>query len=120
MVETRILVAFEDEYRAFREAIAEALRVLRPGDEVEAADLATIGERVARFDPHMVVASFPNAFEPGGREAWVELSPNPDRPSKVCVGGRRSGAFNPSVEDLVSVAEEAEKLVWEGRPLRAC
>ena len=116
----RILVAFEDEYLAFRDAIAEALRVLRPGDEVEATDLATIGERVARFDPHMVVAGFPNAFDPGGREAWVELSPDPDRPSKVCVGGRRTEVPNPSVEDLVSVAEEAEKLVREGRPSRAC
>ena len=86
-VEIRILVAFDDEYRAFREAIAQALRVLRPGDEVEAADLGSIDERVARFDPHMVIASLPNAFDPGGRVAWVELSLNPEKPSRVCVGG---------------------------------
>lgn len=65
----RILVAFEDEYRAFRDAIAEALQILHPGDEVEAAELGAIEERMAVFDPRMAVASVPNAFGPGGREA---------------------------------------------------
>ncbi len=116
----RILVAFEDEYRAFRDAIALVLRTLRPGDEVEAAGLWVIGERLARFDPHLVIASVPNAFDPGGRAAWVELSPDPDRPSKVCVGGRHSEASNPSMEDLVSVAEEAEGLLRHERRPRLC
>ncbi|QIN79653.1 hypothetical protein GBA65_15215 [Rubrobacter marinus] len=119
-VEIRILVAFEDEYRAFRDTIAEALRVLRPGDEVEAAGLGAIGNRVARFDPHLVIASVPNAFDPGGRVAWVELSPDPEMPSEVCVGGRRREAANPSVEDLVFVAEETEGLIGEERNPRAC
>jgi hypothetical protein len=116
----RILVAFEDEYRSFGDAIADAFRLLRPGDEVEDADLGALGERVARFDPHLVITSLPNAFDPGGRAAWVELSPDPERPSKVCVGGRRSEALNPSVQDLVSVAKEAEGLVRDGRGPRAC
>ena len=107
----RILVAFEDEYLAFRDVIADALRTLRPGDEVEATGLETLGERVADFDPHLVVASLPNAFDPEGRAAWVVLSPDPDRPSRVCVGGRNSEASNPSMEDLLAVAEEAEGLI---------
>lgn len=116
----RILVAFEDEYRAFRDAISDALKVLRPGDEVEAAGLAALGERVAPFDPHMVVASVPNVFDPGGREAWVELSPEPGLPSRVCVGGRRRVVLNPSIGDLVSFAEETEALVRDQQRFRAC
>lgn len=54
----RILVAFEEDYRAFRDTIANALRLLRPGDEVEAAYLnypkATFDGRTARGEvpPH--------------------------------------------------------------------
>ena len=116
----RILVAFDDEYRAFREAIAGALSALRPGDEVEAAELGAIGERVAAFDPHLVISSLSGALDPAGRTAWVELSPEPDRPSRVCVGGRRSEARNPSISDLVAVAEEAEGLIEDERRFRAC
>ncbi|QIN80146.1 hypothetical protein GBA65_18295 [Rubrobacter marinus] len=116
----RILVAFEDEYRAFRDAIAGAFRLLRPADEVETAELGTLRERVARFDPHLVVTGLPNAFGSGGRVAWVQLSPDPNRPSSVCVGGRRWEAANPSMEDLVSVTEEAEGLIGDERSPRAC
>lgn len=116
----RILVAFEDEYRAFRDAISDAFVVLRPQDEVEAAGLGAIGEKIARFDPHLVIASVPNVVDPGRRVAWVELSPEPGLPSRVCVGGRRWEAFNPSMEDLVSVAEEAEGLIRDEQRFRAC
>ncbi|QIN78748.1 hypothetical protein GBA65_09690 [Rubrobacter marinus] len=117
MVEMRILVAFDDEYRAFREAISGALSALRPEDEVEAAALPAIGDKVAAFDPHLVIASLPGAFGTGA--AWVELSPEPDRPSRVCVGGRRSEAYNPSMDDLVAVAEEAEGLIGDERRSRS-
>ena len=116
----RILVAFEDKYRIFRHAIADALRASRPGDEVEDSALASLAERVARFDPHLVIASAPSAADPAGRLAWVELSPEPDRTSRVCVGGRRSEASNPSMEDLLSVASEAEGLIGDERRPRAC
>ena len=120
LVEMRILVAFEDDYRVFGDAIADALGALRPGDEVEAAELGALGERVARFDPHLVVASLPNAVDAGGRVAWVELSPDPDRTSRVCVGGRGYEAVNPSLEDLLSIAGEVDELVRDERRLRAC
>ena len=115
----RILVAFEDKYRIFRHAIADALRASRPGDEEEDSALASLAERVARFDPHLVIASAPSA-DPAGRLAWVELSPEPGRTSRVCVGGRRSEASNPSMEDLLSVASEAEGLIGDERRPRAC
>lgn len=116
----RVLISFEEEYRSFRDTIAEAFRALRPGDEVEVSGLGTLGEEVTCFKPHLVIASLPNAFDPDGQVAWVQLSPDPDRPSKVCVGGRHSQALNPSMQDLLSVAGEAEALIGDGYHPRPC
>ncbi len=77
LVKIHILVAFKDEYRSFRDAIAVTFRTLRPGDEVEAAALGALGERVARFDPHLVIASLPNAVDPWGRGAVGGALPGP-------------------------------------------
>jgi hypothetical protein len=49
--ETRVLIAFEDEYRTYREFMASAVRTHRPHIEVVAAGLGGRGEEVARFDP---------------------------------------------------------------------
>jgi hypothetical protein len=46
MVEIRILVALEDDYRAYRETIASALRILRPGAEVATSGPDTLEEEV--------------------------------------------------------------------------
>lgn len=116
----RILVAFEDEYRGLRELIAFAFRGARPGDEVEAVPLGALREGVARFDPHLVISSVPNAGDPVRTVAWVQLSPDPDFPSGVCVGGRRWEAPNPSLKSLLSFAEEAEGLVRNEGRSRAC
>lgn len=120
MVEMRVLVAFEDDYRGLRELVAFAFRATRPRDEVETIDPGALAESVARFDPHLVISSVPNVVDPGGRAAWVELSPDPERPSKVCVGGRHSEPLNPSLADLLSIAQESEKLIGDERRPRAC
>lgn len=119
LVEMRVLVAFEDEYRGLRESIAFVFGAVRPGDELEVADLGTLRRRAAGFDPHLVIASIPNVVAPGGMAAWVALSPDPHRPSRVCVGGRQWQVLNPSMEDLLSIAEEAEGLVRDERHFRA-
>jgi F420-dependent methylenetetrahydromethanopterin dehydrogenase len=103
------LVAFEDEYRAYREAIAAAIRVLRPRAQVESAGLDALAQEVERLDPHLVVCSRPNTVEPGSRPAWVELPTDPTRPARVCVGGRYSERTNPTLEVLVGVVDEVEE-----------
>ena len=108
---TQILIAFEDEYRIYRDTIAAAIRILCPRAEVETAGLDEIGERIARFDPHVVVCSRPNTVDQGGRLAWVQLPMNPTRPTKVCAGGRYSELTNPTLEVLLRVIEETERLV---------
>lgn len=61
-----------------------------------------------------------NSVDPGGRRAWVELSVDLLRPTKICVGGCRSERTNPSVEMLLTVVDEVERVVAEGDDPRGC
>jgi hypothetical protein len=61
VTKTRVLIAFEDEYRTYTEFMASAVRVYRSHIEVVAAGLGVLGEEVARFDPHLVICSQPNS-----------------------------------------------------------
>jgi hypothetical protein len=119
-IEIRVLVALEDDYRAYREVITAGIQILRPHAEVETASLEALGERIERFDPHLVVCSLPNAVDPGGRLAWVELSVDPLQPSKICVGGRYSERTNPTLDVLLAVIDEVEELVQTNTDLRGC
>ena len=113
-------MAFEDVYRSYQGVIAAAIRVLRPHAEVETTTLEALGEVVERFDPELVICSRPNTVDPGGRIAWVELSLETTRPSKICVGGRRSEPTNPTLEALLEVIDEVEKLTQTNDHLRRC
>jgi hypothetical protein len=43
----RVLVAFEDGYRVYRDAIARSIRLHRPRVEVTVTDLVRLGDEVA-------------------------------------------------------------------------
>ncbi len=107
----RILVAFEEDYRAYRDVIAAGISILRPHLEVETASLAALGERIARFAPELVICGGQEAAHLGGWPAWVELSVNPLQPAKVWVVGRYSERSNPTVEELLAVIDEVEELI---------
>ena len=47
-------------------------------------------------------------------------SEDPDGPSEVCVAGRRRGARNPGMEELLAVIDETEGLVRTGGRLGGC
>ncbi len=113
MVAARILVAFEDEYLAYREVIAAAIRVLRPGAQVHSANLDALAQAVERLDPHVVICSWPNTVDPGRRPAWVVLPTDPIQPARICVGGRYSERANPTVEVLLEIIDEVEKQLTE-------
>jgi hypothetical protein len=87
---------------------------------VETAILDTLGEAVERFDPELVICSRPNFVDPGGRIAWVELSIDSTRASKVCVGGRYSESTNPTLEVLLTVIDEVEELIQTNDNHRNC
>jgi hypothetical protein len=110
LVEIRILVAVEDDYRAYRDVIATGIRVLRPHAEVDTTDLDALEEEVKRFKPEVVVCSRPDAADPNDGPTWIELSLDPLRPSKIRMGDRRWELTNPTVDVLLHVVDEAEKL----------
>jgi hypothetical protein len=99
-------VAFEDNYRTYRETIAAVLRVLRPDAEVESIALEALKEELERFDPQVVICSGHKDVESGGTRTWIELSVDPTQPTKICVGGSYLERTNPTVEELLEVIDE--------------
>ena len=116
----RILISYEDSYHVHSDTLERVLRGLRPDAEVTACRLSVIAEQVESFNPHLVVSSRQNTVDPGGRAAWYRLSPEPDKPSAACLGGRRWQRLNPTLEDLLSFIDEVEALVRSGRELGGC
>ncbi len=111
--QTRILVAFEDDYRAYASALAKAIGAARPHLDVATVGLEALQTEMTRLDPHVIICSSPNPApleQQEGNLAWVELCVDPHRPSKFCVGGRRWESLNPSLEELLGVVEETEQL----------
>jgi hypothetical protein len=67
----RILVAFDEVYRTYREVIAAGIQLLRPQVEVTTTDLDELEQEVARLHPQVVVCSRdrPASVPPG--VAWI-------------------------------------------------
>jgi hypothetical protein len=107
----RILVAFGDEYRAYREVIAAGIRVLRPQVEVATATPAEVEGEVGRFDPRVVVCGASVPADPGDVPVWVELPVEPQRPARIRVGARQRTSVNLDLEGLLAIVDEAEELV---------
>jgi hypothetical protein len=111
----RILIAFEDYYRAYADFLAKAIKVARPHLDVATVGLEALRAEVKLLDPHLLICSSPNPAaakqeeEEGPLLAWVELSVDPQRLSKFCVSGRRWESLNPSLEELLAVIEETER-----------
>lgn len=116
----RILVAYEERHRAYRDTIAEVLRSLRPQAQVEVSALSELEELVSRFDPHVVIANSPNVADPGGRPAWIELPANPGDLAGLCLGGEYTKITNPGLATLLEHVDEAERLARQGEELGGC
>lgn len=107
-VETRVLVAMEDEYRAYREVIAAGIELLRPNIRVTTAGLDTLQEEVTRFEPQLVVCSRPEPEYAQGAHVWVELPVDPARPMKISQGGRTRQSSDRTLEGLLAVFDHVE------------
>ena len=121
--ETRILVAFEDDYRSYADALATAIRVARPHLNVATVGLEAPQTEVTHLDPHLLICSSLDPFleQEGKLLAWVELSVDPHQFSRFCASGRRWESLNPSLEELLSVVDETEQLLnSNSRRAEAC
>ena len=122
--ETRILVAFEDDYRSYADALATAIRAARPHLNVATTvGLEAPQTEVTHLDPHLLICSSLDPFleQEGKLLAWVELSIDPHQSSRFCASGRRWESLNPSLEELLSVVDETEQLLnSNSRRAEAC
>jgi hypothetical protein len=107
----RVLVAYENDKRVYKDAVTQGIQDARPHVEVTVVELETLEEGMARFAPHLLICVAPPLPMMRDQNAWMELSPNPDQPSKICVGGQHRELLNPSLEDLIKVVDETETLV---------
>ena len=115
MIRVRVLVAFEDTYRAYGDAIVRAIRSTYPRLEVVAVpDLRELQAEVALLDPHLVISSSSHPAPLAsrrGRLSRVKLSVDPNQPSLLCMDGQRRESLNPSLEELLDVVEDTESML---------
>jgi len=104
----RVLVAFEEQYRAYHNVIAAGIEVLRPSVEVATTRAEDIAQEIARFDPRVVISSQPEAESPAPMPAWIKLPLDPTQPTEVRLGGHRWTSAKPTLETLVAVIDELE------------
>jgi len=108
----RVLVAFEDEYRVYGSAITGAVRRARPTDEVVlTAEMGVLETEVRSFAAHLIISSLPAPADSGEWFTWVCLSTDPNRPSEICVEGKRRESVDPGLGELLCVLEETEGLL---------
>ena len=112
----RVLLSFEEKYRVYGQAMASAIRQFRPDVEVAVVDGEGLEEEAERFDPQLVITS-PPAPESlvDDRLARIELSPEPDQPSKFRVGERQWETTNPTLGEILPVVDETKRLRREAR-----
>jgi hypothetical protein len=107
----RVLLSFEKNYRVYGQAMAAAIREFRPDVEVAVVNGEDLEEEAERFDPHLVIRS-PAASENLLTEqlACIELSPEPDQPSRFRVGDRQWETTNPTLGEILPVVDETKRL----------
>jgi hypothetical protein len=108
----RILLAFDEEHRLYIDAIADAIRTFRSYVEVAVTNTGELEAEVERFDPQIVICSSPIPTNPVDPQliSSIELSPEPDQPSKFRIGERRWESTNPSLGEILSVVDETNWL----------
>ena len=75
----RVFVAFENQYRIYREAISEVIGALRPQVEVTTTDLEDLEGELADLEPRVVISSRdkPANLPPGITWVYVSLDVGP-------------------------------------------
>jgi hypothetical protein len=112
----KVLLAFKEEYRVYIEAMAAAIREFRSEVEVVVAEVGKLESEGKRFDPHLIIASPPLPTNPADqRLASIELSPEPNQPSRFRVGKRRWEPTNPTLGEILSVVDETKRLLRTSR-----
>jgi len=97
----RILVA--NELTSYRQTIAIVIRDLHPDVEVFEADPEALDGEVARLRPHLVICSRLTSLVREMVPNWVELYPDRESFSTLCIGGERMAMEDIQLSDLLSL-----------------
>ena len=113
----RVLLAFEEEYRLYGEAIAEAIRTFRSYVQVALTNTVSLEAEVERFDPQLVICSSPIPSNPVDPQliASIELFPEPYQPSRFRVGERHWESTNPMLGETLSAVDETNLVYMASR-----
>ena len=107
----RVLLA--NEPRAYRETLAAALRYLRPHHEVVDRGPDGLNGDLARLQPHLVVGSDIDHPPMAELLAWILLYPRGEAHVVVCVGSEQRIASDLTLEELLAVVDQTERLAHE-------
>jgi len=97
----RILVA--NELTSYRQTIAIVIRDLHPDVKVFEAGPETLDREVARLRPDLVICSRVTSLVRDMVQNWVELYPDCEPFSTLCVGGERRAIEDVQLSDLLSL-----------------
>jgi hypothetical protein len=97
----RILVA--NELTSYRQTIAVVIRDLHPNVEVFEAEPETLDREVARLRPDLVICSRVTSLVRDMVPNWVELYPDCEPFSTLCIGGERRALEDIQLSDLLSL-----------------
>jgi hypothetical protein len=102
----RVILAFEDGFDTYQGMLVAALRILRPDAEVLTVEPGEIGG-AGRFSPHVVIGGPFEEADVRDVPAWVELSLDPTRSTRVKVDGNYSEMVNPTLDKLLAIIDRA-------------
>ena len=102
----KILVAFDDAYRAYQGTLVATIRIRRPDVEVMAVGPEKISEVAKRFDPDIVIGGPFKDEDLDDMRVWIELALDPSQSTKVLVDGQYSEITNPTLDKLLVIIEE--------------
>jgi hypothetical protein len=106
-VESRFLTLLANEPRIYREALAEALRVLRPTVELVVIEPEMLDAEVIRLAPQLVVCSHLTRAVRDIALAWVELYPEQTNLAGVRVSGQHWAIEDVELAHFLSVVDRA-------------
>jgi hypothetical protein len=113
----RVLLAFEEEYRLYGEAVATAIRTFRSYVQVATTNTDELEAEVERFGPQLLICSSPIPSNPVDPQliGSIELSPESDKPSRFRVGERHWESTNPTMGETLSAVDETNLLYSASR-----
>ena len=106
----KIIVALDEEYRAYQGTLAATIRILRPDAEVMTVEPEKVRGAAKRFGPDIVIGSRSEDGDLEDVRAWIELAVDPARSMKVRVDGQYSEVVNPTLDKLLEIIEEVAQL----------